>query len=194
MARPDLFRLDLDKEDSRPGPGNCEEVILRCAGRTRAWSARSATTEEPASLDGALACRGGAVNLAIPGLLLPDIVTGRDIAGLIHPRIETQEFIDGHSCYRIAGKERTESVTLWIDVHTFLLRRLLKVDTRILPIMTRMIIEAQEERIARARETNPGAVEAMRAEIEPWRDATGRVETTVYYHPEREVFEIAGSA
>jgi hypothetical protein len=184
VARPDLFRLDLGADADAPGPSGRAEIILSSAGRTRTWSGRSPAAQEPASLDAALNSRAAAINLA----------------GLIHPRIEAQEFIDGHSCYRITGKERTENVTVWIGVHSFLLHRILKIDTRVLPILTRLIIRAQEERIAAARTTNPGAIAAMRADIDPWRGATGRVETTVYYHPQRdvpigrEVFEPPGSA
>jgi len=61
---------------------------------------------------------------SVPSLLLPDLVRGRSVSTLNSAHVEGIEVVGGRKCYRVSGKISEDSRTLWIDIETYMLRKI----------------------------------------------------------------------
>ena len=138
FVRPDRFRFQFT--DPGLGERSSRYVVWTDGTEVRSWWDAKPGVRRPASLQEALGIAAGisgGSSVRIPGLLLPkDIGQGAPLVGA--ERVE--DGVDrGAPCFRIKGKSRRtpyaltvggkavtvqdESVTLWIDRATFLLRK-----------------------------------------------------------------------
>ncbi|MFI5167309.1 MAG: hypothetical protein ACHQQS_11845 [Thermoanaerobaculales bacterium] len=138
FVRPDRLRFEFT--DQGLGDRTAKYVVWAEGSEVRSWWDAKPGVRRPASLQAALdAAAGisGGSSVRVPGLLLPGVV------GESAPLLGAERSEDGNdrgvSCFRIRGASRKtpytlsmgarqitvkdESVTLWIDRATFLLRK-----------------------------------------------------------------------
>jgi len=144
FVRPDRLRFQFT--DPGLGERSSRYIVWTDGTEVRSWWDAKPGVRHPASLQEALGIAGaisGGSSVRIPGLLLPKAVgQGAPLVGA--ERIE--DGVDrGAPCFRIRGKSRRtpyaltvggrtltvkdESVTLWIDRATFLLRKVEELKT-----------------------------------------------------------------
>jgi hypothetical protein len=61
-------------------------------------------------------------SINIPALLMPELGVP-SYSRLAAASLDGTEPVDGHVCWRIAGKRRGDAVTVWIDRETHVIRR-----------------------------------------------------------------------
>jgi thiol-disulfide isomerase/thioredoxin len=59
----------------------------------------------------------------IPALLIPD-VGGRLLTNMQHATLGRDESVDGAACWQLTGTMNDQTITLWIDQHTHLIRQI----------------------------------------------------------------------
>lgn len=125
FVRPSSFRFEY-----RERKGAYEDyvyIVYRNEHETKTWWDVSGKEEVPESLNMALAgatgVSGGSAH-TIPALLLPNEVTGRRLTDITTARrVENGECM-GASCYRLEGKYAGDTTMVWVDIQTFLIRRI----------------------------------------------------------------------
>ena len=127
FVRPDRFRFESTD-------ALCHCIVWRQGANIRSWSSLDAKVEFKHSLkdplDAFAGVSGGTAKM-IPGLLLPDEV-GSPLSHLVDAERRRDAAVEGTPCFQIfgklesslPGKVKTFLITLWIDQHTFLVRRL----------------------------------------------------------------------
>jgi hypothetical protein len=132
FIRPDYFRFEYDDRLAPFFMKWNRNYVWLDHGEVWDWFAFNKGKEREKSLDLALACAtgvsGGSAH-RVPRLLMPKNVTwGRSLVGLLDPKVECVEKIDGHPCYRVTGRYAPGmDATVWIDVDSHLIRQVLEV-------------------------------------------------------------------
>jgi hypothetical protein len=127
---PRHFRLKFKKE-------NGEQLAIWTIGQERTvyswWSVTLAQDSNPTVVPFLTAAHPtmGTTTL-IPALLFPQASFNGQFDQLTDPKLETNEHIDGHTCYKITGNEAAikgtmvRPLTLWIDTESLLVRRVVE--------------------------------------------------------------------
>jgi outer membrane lipoprotein-sorting protein len=119
FVRPDRFRFEYRENQDR-------YIVCREGDTVQTWWDIKPGVEKPATLGlalaGATGVSGGSAH-TVPALLLPVEVTGRRLTDMTQAvRIDDGKLGDA-GCLRVEGKLMKQSITLWIDMDSFLLRR-----------------------------------------------------------------------
>ena len=94
------------------------------------WTVHDGQVEEGTlglAIAGATGVSGGASH-SVPRMLLPDAVEGACIDDIEAAMVAGIESVGGHPCFKLAGTRGDETVEMWIDRETFLIRRIREVD------------------------------------------------------------------
>ncbi len=123
FVRPDSFRFEF--KESFMGRTK-RYIVWQRASEIRTWWDVHAATETPASLDmglsGATGVSGGSAH-AVPVLLLPGVVTGRSTKDMTDLRRLSDVQCGSSLCSRVEGVYGGTKRVLWIDLKSYLLRR-----------------------------------------------------------------------
>lgn len=132
FVRSQRFRFEYRKDHEFRGKvlGSQDYVIWSDFVHTySAWSVTKGIQDDGQNLGLALAAAAGVSDTSsvnIPSLLMPGLAPAT-YARLAAPSLDGTETVDGHACWRITGKRRGDSMTVWIDRETHVVRR---ADTR----------------------------------------------------------------
>jgi hypothetical protein len=125
------FRFEYREEQERSITGEFlhgddRMVIWGDGTRVKTWWTTEDGRIDECSLDmalgGAAGVSGGA-SRAVPSMLLADKLGGLNPLSIENPLVQGIETIDGHDCYKVVGRHNHRTESVWIDSHTFLLRR-----------------------------------------------------------------------
>jgi len=121
FVRPHRFRFEYEQDGER------QLIVWRRGDEVRSWWIVSGRTRKSRSLDlplaGATGISNGAAH-AVPSMLLPSEVSGYRLNELGAPRRLEPAACAGVDCLRVAGEGAVGPRTVWIDPHTFLVRRI----------------------------------------------------------------------
>jgi RNA polymerase sigma factor (sigma-70 family) len=128
FVRPKLFRFEFSE---RRGEGEDERnrfVIWSDSAPERSktwWTIRPAIEEQPLAMAlGAAAGVSGSSSQTVPGLLMPDVVTGSQLGAMRDLKLVGEEAVDQALCDKIEGKDiRGDPMTVWVDRATSLVRK-----------------------------------------------------------------------
>jgi hypothetical protein len=127
---PRHFRLKFTKE-------NGEQLVIWTKGQERTvywwWSATRVADSSPSVVPflTASAPTLGTTTL-IPSLLFPQAKLAAQLDQLTDPKLEADEGLDSHACYKLSGNETAikgtmvRPLTLWIDRESLLVRRVVE--------------------------------------------------------------------
>jgi hypothetical protein len=126
FVRPDRFRFQFVETKSLIG-GDYVYVVWRRGDKVLTWWDVKPGVEEARSLGDALSAAtgvsGGSAH-AIPALLSPKEVGGRNPTDLAQARLLDDATVGTAACYRVEGRYGGESTTLWIEKGGLLIRRI----------------------------------------------------------------------
>jgi len=126
FARPDSFRFQFT--DTSPNGEKNIYIVWQQGSDVRTWWNISDPNEKrSSSLDLAIAGATGVSGRSahtVPILLLPQVIKGRSLKDLTEPKRLEDAPCGGGMCARIEGVFSGDEHTLWIDLGTFLLRRI----------------------------------------------------------------------
>jgi hypothetical protein len=162
FSRPSTLRFEF--VDTGLGERSARTVLWWAGAEVRAWIDAQGGERQAESirqaLEAAAGISGGA-SLRVPGYLLPDTVGAPP--PLVGPERRPDAEEGGVACFRIAGRTRAtpytmtmgatavtvddETVTLWIERGTFLLRKVEDVKTMRAYRMTRTTVYAPEANV-----------------------------------------------
>lgn len=123
FVRPDSFRFEFTQ--SFMGR-TTRYIVWQRASEIRTWWDVNASAETPPSLDmglaGATGVSGGSAH-TVPVLLLPGVVTGRSTKDMTVVTRLSDVDCGSSVCSRVEGVYAGRKRTLWIDLKSYLLRR-----------------------------------------------------------------------
>ncbi len=123
FVRPESFRFEF--RESFMGRTK-RYIVSQRASEIRTWWDVHAATETPASLAmglaGATGVSGGSAH-TVPVLLLPGVIPGRSTKDMTDVRRLDDVECGSSACSRVEGVYAGTKRTLWIDLKSFLLRR-----------------------------------------------------------------------
>ena len=124
FVRPDRFRFEYQETQSSV---EYRYIIWRNNAEVLSWWDVKPGIGTEESLDmaiaGATGVSSGSAHM-IPTLLLPNEISGRRLTDITEARRIADTEIDSVNCYRIQGKYADDSITIWIEADTFLVRRI----------------------------------------------------------------------
>ncbi len=122
FVRPDQFRFQYDD----PTPEK-PYIVWAKAGEVHSWWYIKPGVQSPPSLwrgvAGATGVSGGSAH-TVPALLLPDQIGGRKLKAMTELERLPDETLDGTPCLKLQGKLADHPMTLWLEITTYLLRRI----------------------------------------------------------------------
>jgi outer membrane lipoprotein-sorting protein len=130
FVRPKLYRYEFWE---RRGEGEDERnryVIWSDAAPERSkawWTLRPAIDEKSLAMAiGAAVGVSGSSSNTVPGLLMPDVVTGSQLRAMRDLKLVGEETVEEALCDKVEGKNvRGEPMTVWVDKATCLVRKIL---------------------------------------------------------------------
>ena len=124
FVRPDKFRFEYT--ETHPLGRVTRYVVWQRGPDVRRWWDVEPTVETLPSLEmglaGATGVSGGSAHI-VPRLLLPSSVTGRSLGDMTEVKRLSDAECGGDTCARVVGIYAASQRTLWISLHSFLLRR-----------------------------------------------------------------------
>jgi hypothetical protein len=124
FVRPDRFRFEYT-EKQRVWENRF--IVWQNGRDVRTWWSVRPGVEKPESLGlaiaGATGVSGGSAH-TIPAQLLPTEIGGRQLTEMRDVKRAEDAKLDKVDCFRIEGKFVDSPMTVWIDSHTFLVRRI----------------------------------------------------------------------
>jgi outer membrane lipoprotein-sorting protein len=123
FVRPDRFRFEYKET---VGDRQMRFIVWSNGKEVQTWWDVKPGIDKPKSLRlalGGAASVSGNSSLNIPQLLLPDKMNWRRLA-LMEPKRAKDGKLDKVDCFRVEGKYGGNPITLWIDMKTYLVRRI----------------------------------------------------------------------
>jgi len=121
FLRPDRFRFEIKDQDEN------RLLISASAENVRTWWDIEPGIQEPESLElafaQALGFTGGNVG-HIPALLMPDKLEVWSSLHIVDPKLREDDVLGDVECFRLEFNFSNEKTILWIDKHTYLVRRI----------------------------------------------------------------------
>ena len=125
FVRPDRFRFECAGTNVTRSPFRF--ILWREGAATRHWSSRLPGVKTDATFDAGVAAAAATAvsnraSAMVPSLLLPGSVASWGLSAMGAMTLGTEP-VEGHDCFKIAGKFETNERTLWVDKKSLLLRR-----------------------------------------------------------------------
>lgn len=126
FVRPDRFRFEF-KDSGNANMQGRRYIVWSNGKNVQTWWDIKPGIETPESLNLAVAGATGVSGSSahtIPALLLPDEVGGRKLTDITELKRTEDGAVANVECFRVAGKFGDESITVWIDKQSYLVRRI----------------------------------------------------------------------